>query len=138
MRHTAGAASVRSLLTVACRVGLTATVVSVSVAGLSPSSASSGQTLSPPAAEAPRRTNIPYVDAKPILETLREDLLPVDLRATMRSQAESAWPVWVARHDEEIRARLAQGDEDSVLNLTLFGTTFTKVARVTERDIADM
>jgi SAM-dependent methyltransferase len=43
----------------------------------------------------------------------------------------------VAGRDRDIRARLAIGDEDSVFNLTLFGTTFTNQRPLTERDIAD-
>ena len=82
------------------------------------------------------RTNTPYVDAKPILETLRADLLPAELRATTPVERESAWPGWVSRHDATIRARLERGDEESVVNFLLFGTTFTKLARATERDLA--
>ena len=32
---------------------------------------------------------------------------------------------WVERHDKEIRARLEQGDEDTIVNWMLFGTSFT-------------
>ena len=45
------------------------------------------------------------------------------------------WPGWVSRHDAEIRARLDRGDEDSIINLLLFGVTFTTRPRVTERDV---
>jgi hypothetical protein len=33
--------------------------------------------------------------------------------------------MWVRRHDVDIRARVARGDEDSLVNLWLFGTSFT-------------
>jgi hypothetical protein len=82
------------------------------------------------------KTNIPYLDARPILETLREDLLPAELRAVTPAGRESAWPGWVSRHDSTIRRRLELGDEDSVVNFLFFGTTFTKLARATERDLA--
>jgi hypothetical protein len=84
------------------------------------------------------KTNIQYVDARPILETLREDLLPAELRALTAAERESAWPGWVSRHDRTIRARLERGDEESVVNFLLFGTTFTKLARATERDLAQL
>jgi len=84
------------------------------------------------------KTNIPYLDAGPILETLRADLLPVELRAMTPAERESAWPGWVSRHDSTIRARLERGDEDSVVNLLLFGTTFTQRERATERDLAQL
>src|SRR5258705_12939677 len=95
----------------------------------------SAQALPPVAAV---KTNIQYVDAKPILDTLREGLLPADLRVMTRAERESAWPGWVSRHDSTIRARLERGDEESVVNFLLFGTTFTKLARATERDLAQL
>ena len=42
---------------------------------------------------------------------------------------EAAWPRWIERRDREIRARLEQGDEDTVINWLLFGTTFTSRPR---------
>ena len=79
-----------------------------------------------------------YRDAKPILEALRKSLWPVELRATTSADLESFWPGWVARHDATIRARLARGDHDSIVNFLLFGTTFTQRPRATERDIAGL
>jgi hypothetical protein len=80
------------------------------------------------------RIELAYADAKPIIETLREDFLPAELRAKSAADREASWPGWVSRHDREIRARLDRGDEDSVVNLLLFGITFTKRPRVTEKD----
>ena len=85
--------------------------------------------LWPLEAQAPGRVNIPYADAKPILETLRADLLPEQLRALSPAQREAAWPEWVSRRDAEIRARLAAGDEDSVVTFLLFGVSFTSQPR---------
>lgn len=45
---------------------------------------------------------------------------------------------WVTRHDADIRARLAQGDEDSVINFWLYGTTFTTRPRATDEEIASL
>ncbi len=42
---------------------------------------------------------------------------------------EAAWPRWIERRDQEIRARLEQGDEDTIVNWMLFGTTFTSRPR---------
>ena len=55
--------------------------------------------------------------------------LPSDLNALTSAQIEKAWPDWIARHDREIRARLAQGDEDTIVNWLLFGTSFTSKPR---------
>ena len=76
-------------------------------------------------AQVPGRVNIPYPDAKPILETLKADLLPEQLRSLTPAQREAAWPEWVTHRDADIRARLAAGDEDSVITFLLFGVTFT-------------
>ena len=75
------------------------------------------------------RVDIPYSDAKPILETLRSDLLPEALRTLAPAEREAAWPDWVTRRDAEIRARLSAGDEDSVITFLLFGVTFTTQPR---------
>src|SRR5437773_8892321 len=93
----------------------------------------SAQTAPPVAAV---KTNIQYGDARPILETLRKELLPAELRAMTPAERESAWSGWVSRHDSTIRTRLERGDEESVVNFLLFGTTFTKLPRATERDLA--
>jgi hypothetical protein len=81
------------------------------------------------------KTNIPYLDAKPILEALRQDLLPAELRGKTPAEIESAWPGWVSQHDAKIRARLERGDDDSIVNLLLFGVTFTKQPRTKAHDI---
>ena len=73
---------------------------------------------------------ITYDEARPILEALRE-ALPAELRPTTPQEAASAWANWVVHHDAEIRGRLAQGEEDSLINLLLFGTSFTGHPRIT-------
>ena len=81
------------------------------------------------AAQTQGRINIPYADAKPILETLRPALLPDQLRSLTPTQREASWPAWVSTRDAEIRERLAAGDEDSVITFLLFGVTFTSQPR---------
>jgi len=73
-----------------------------------------------PAAEATRAVLIAYADAKPVLETHRNVIAAAD------------WPAWAAARNAEIRARLVQGDADSIVNLWLYGTSFTKLPRVTD------
>src|SRR5258706_16393500 len=82
-----------------------------------------------------RARYIPYNEARPILEALRAALLPADLRGKSETELQAAWPRWVSHRDTEIRARLAEGDEDSVINFLLFGVTFTTQPRITERDM---
>jgi hypothetical protein len=45
------------------------------------------------------------------------------------AEIEKAWPGWIERHDREVRARLEQGDEDTIVNWMLFGTSFTSRPR---------
>ena len=55
--------------------------------------------------------------------------LPPELNSLSPEQLEAAWPGWVAAHDRDIRARLDQGDEDTIVNWMLFGTSFTSRPR---------
>ena len=71
---------------------------------------------------------IPYSDAKPIVERLAASL-PAEFAGKSLSEIESAWSAWVSRRNLEIRARLERGDEDSIVNFLLFGTTFTRLPR---------
>jgi SAM-dependent methyltransferase len=80
----------------------------------------------PPGAAGPARVDIPYEDARPIIEYLAATL-PEQLAGVRTSSRE--WPSWVALRDGEIRARLFRGDEDSLLNFLLFGTSFTSRPR---------
>ena len=84
---------------------------------------------SAPLAQTQGRANILYSDARPILDTLRADLIPAELRTLPPAQREAMWPEWASRRDAEIRARLAAGDEDSVITFLLFGVSFTSQPR---------
>lgn len=95
--------------------------------------------LAAPAPRAQSRAGyIPYSDARPVFDALRAELIPADFRDKTAAQREAMWDAWVARRDADIRARVADGDEDSVINLLLYGTSFTKRPRPTERQIADL
>lgn len=80
-------------------------------------------------AQSTGRVNIPYADVRPILDTLRADLIPAELRPLAPAQREAMWPEWVAHRDADIRARLAAGDEDTVITFLLFGVSFTSQPR---------
>jgi hypothetical protein len=77
----------------------------------------------------------PFTDVRPILESVRSDLIPPDLRRPI-GEIEGAWPNWIAQRNAAIRGRVAAGDEDSLIHLLLFGTSFTKAPRASERDLA--
>src|ERR1044071_6962701 len=77
--------------------------------------------LAAPAPRAPSRAGyIPYSDARPVFDALRAELIPADFRDKTAAQREAMWDAWVARRDADIRARVADGDEDSVINLLLY------------------
>ena len=78
--------------------------------------------IEPVAASESFRIDLAYADAKPVIEVLRR-ISPGQL-AGVPDDA-NRWTQWVARRDAEIRARVARGDEDSILNFLLFGTSFT-------------
>jgi hypothetical protein len=96
----------------------------------------SGQQERSPAVAVPVHT--PFSDARPILESLRRELIPAELRDLTPSAAQEKWSEWVTQHDASIRTRLERGDDDSVVNFLLYGTSFTKAPRATERDLAQL
>src|SRR5687768_18358718 len=55
--------------------------------------------------------------------------LPPGLASLTPARMAAAWPAWIERHDREVRARLDQGDEDTIVNWLLFGTSFTAQPR---------
>ena len=79
------------------------------------------------AASGPARF-VRFSEARSILSELA-GRLPTGLDTLPPAQLEAAWPRWIERRDREIRARLDQGDEDTIVNWALFGTTFTSKAR---------
>jgi hypothetical protein len=85
------------------------------------------------AAQAGTRTFISYAEARPVIDAFH-DGLPLPLQSKTAAELESAWPDWVKSRDAAIRARLARGDEDSIVNLWLYGTSFTKQPRAAEGD----
>ena len=66
-----------------------------------------------------------YASVKPVLDQ-PGDLLPAELR----SPTEAKWSAWSQGQDKAIRVRLQQGDLDSMVNLLLYGTSFTKQPRI--------
>ena len=94
--------------------------------------------VQPPPQPAAAAKYIPYAAARPVIEVLRPDLLPEELRIAAPAEREAAWSGWVAGRDRAIRARLAQGDDDAVVNFLLYGTTFTAVPRPTPQQVAQL
>lgn len=87
-------------------------VVTIALAALTASSAGAQQ------------ARITVEQASDVLSALRGNL-PAGLRGRAAAELKRLWPQWVEQHDRDVRARLARGDEDSLVNFWLYGTSFT-------------
>jgi hypothetical protein len=88
-------------------------------------------------AQPPEHAPVAYItfrDARGAL-ALPAELIPKDIRTQPPDALARVWPEWVKTSDAAIRRRLAQGEEDSLVNLLLFGTSFTRQPRMTARQI---
>src|SRR4029450_7669093 len=65
-----------------------------------------------------------YAEAKTVFDALGERLPPAE-----------EWPDWIAARHPDTRARVAEGDETSIVHWFLFGTSFTRAPRVTSRQL---
>lgn len=72
----------------------------------------------------------PYAEVRPILERQRAALPP-----QLHIRSEAQWLAWARQQDKTIRARLEQGDLDSMVNLLLLGTSFTSQPRIRMADL---
>lgn len=61
--------------------------------------------------------------------TAAANKLPEELKPASSLDA-AKWAVWVQKSDREVRDRLNQGEEDTLINLLRFGVTFTKEYRI--------
>jgi hypothetical protein len=61
---------------------------------------------------------------------------PSQFAGKSSDEVAAAWPEWVRLRDSEIRSRVSQGDEDSLVNLWLFGTSFTARPPARPRDVS--
>ncbi len=53
------------------------------------------------------------------------------LKAFERTQDDAAsWDIWIRKQDRDVRARVERGVEDSISNLILYGTSFTRLPRL--------
>jgi hypothetical protein len=86
------------------------------------------------ASSAPTARTMSLAEARPILAALG-DSVPAALR-DRAALDDVAWSAWVKQRAAQIRTRLAKGDEDSVVNLLLYGTGFTRWPRATPDAIA--
>src|SRR5687767_883153 len=74
------------------------------------------------ASSRPAIRRMTFAEARPVLAAFGESV-PAELRRRP-PELEPSWASWVEQRDAGIRARILKGDEDSVVNLMLYGTTF--------------
>jgi SAM-dependent methyltransferase len=80
-----------------------------------------------------RRTLLSFATARPVLEARPSEVPP-----QLKEPNEGKWNAWAQQEDNAVRARLEQGALDSMINLLLFGTSFTAQPRViTMHDFED-
>src|SRR5262249_39804379 len=80
-----------------------------------------------------RRPVVSFAPAKPVLEAN-----PGELPAALKEPNEGNWKSWAQHEDNVVRTRLEQGALDSMVNLLLFGTSFTTQPRIiTMNDFGD-
>ena len=104
-------------------LGVLAIVAAVAALG-------AAQERTPPAGDSGRGVRlIAYSEARPILERLAPERAAA-YAARPELERDAAWREWLIRRSDETRARLRQGDEDSLVNLLLLGTSFTTLPRV--------
>jgi SAM-dependent methyltransferase len=72
-----------------------------------------------------RRPVVSLATVKPVLEAFANEL-PLELK----EPNEAKWKAWAQHEDDIVRARLERGAFDSMINLLLFGTSFTTQPRV--------
>lgn len=80
---------------------------------------------------------ISYTEARPVIEAIGSRL-PAELTGKSPSELEASWPDWVARRSDAIRARLRRGDEDSIVYLWHYGTSFTTLPPVLQQNLTSL
>jgi hypothetical protein len=70
------------------------------------------------------QSRVTFDQAAEVLSSLPSNL-PRELRGRSTQEIARLWPSWVEQHDRDVRARLERGDEDSLVNFWLYGTSFT-------------
>ena len=80
---------------------------------------------------------VSWNEAAPIVNRLAQKL-PAALGDVPAGERGERWAEWVQSERKAIADRIARGDEDSLVNLLLFGTSFTAEPRVTSSLLADL
>jgi hypothetical protein len=74
--------------------------------------------------------DLSYLDALPIVQALAE-ILPAKLRDKKPAEQQAGW---VVEFNSETRSRMLRGDEDTLVNYLLFGTSYTRQPQLEASD----
>jgi hypothetical protein len=77
--------------------------------------------------------NLAFEDARPIVQAL-DEVAPQGLRGLGAADQAAAWPKWLARFENMVRERMVRGDEDTLVNFLMFGTSYTRQPRLAPTD----
>ena len=78
---------------------------------------------------------VPFSAAQPVLNTYLSSL-PAELKPSGQPTA-AAWDKWVREQDKDIRARVEQGEVNTLTNLLRLGVTYTKEPRIDYERLAE-
>jgi hypothetical protein len=78
---------------------------------------------------------VPFSAAEPVLNTY-QSTLPAELKPGNKPTA-AAWDKWVRDQDKNIRARIEEGEENTLTNLLRQGVTYTKEPQITYEYLAE-
>lgn len=85
--------------------------------------------LATAAVQAPPR-DVTYREAQPVIDAAGPAAPPEIVRLPARDRP-VAWRAWVAQRRARLAQRLLRGEEDALVPLLLFGTSYTKAPRIT-------
>lgn len=80
---------------------------------------------------------VSWTDVAPIVAAM-PDAVTAALTATPGASPDQRFASWVAEERQAHLRRLARGEEDALVNLLLFGTSFTREERMTTRRLAEL
>lgn len=80
---------------------------------------------------------VAWKEAEPIVQRLAS-ALPATLRDIPAAERPARWPAWLASQKQAVLARVLRGEEDSLVNLFLFGTSFTREPRLTPAFLGEL
>jgi len=79
---------------------------------------------------------IPLADVRQVVDSLAPHV-PPEFAGANESNWEEAWALWRGRHEARTSERLRRGDEDSLVNWWMYGTSFTRLPPARGRDLAE-